>query len=128
MMHVPHPASAVSLEQLFTTIVDRTARVQGSFSSSEPCAIRIDGRFSGHICVANGLVALSESGVAEEVDIEADVVVIAGFLRGKVLAHTALHVCSSADISGSICTSATLRILSKATVSAHLEVRPAPEK
>lgn len=128
MSNDPSPLTSISHVQEFSTVVDRSARVKGKFASDAPCAIRIDGRYTGHICLANGVVVVSETGVAEDVDIEADVVVISGFFSGKVHAHTALHVCPSANVTGSLLSSGYLRIQSKATVRAHLEARPALEK
>lgn len=124
----PHWIAALTAGQEFSTVVDRTAKVEGHFTSVEPCAIRIDGRFTGSIRAANGLVVVSETGVAEGVNIEAAVVVIAGFLNGRAHAHTMLHISHSADVSGRLCYSANLQIQPKATVRASLEARTAFEK
>lgn len=124
----PSPLTSIPDIQEFSTVVDRTALVKGDFSSSESCAIRIDGRYTGHITLTNGVVVVSETGIAEDVDIEADVVVISGSFSGKAHAHTALHVSPSANVSGTLVSSAYLRIHSKATVRAHLVARPELEK
>ena len=104
----------------FTTVVDRTSRVNGNLVTEAFCAVRIDGRFSGSIKVPHGMVLVSSSGIAENVEIEAGVVVLEGFLQGVVLSHSSLHIQAGAEIKGTLQYACSVRIAPKAIVTAQL--------
>jgi cytoskeletal protein CcmA (bactofilin family) len=66
-----------------------------------PGPARIDGRVSGEI-IAGGALWIGETGEVEA-DLEGEVVVVAGRVRGDVRASARIELRSTAVVSGSLC-------------------------
>lgn len=122
-LQVPGPTPPI-----FTTVVDRTSLVNGSLITEAICAVRIDGRFSGSIKAPLGVVFVSSSGIAENVDIEAGVVVVEGFLQGEVFSHSSLHIKAGAEIEGSLKYAGSVHIAHEAIVTAQLVATRSDQK
>lgn len=111
----------VELLQSFTTVVDTSARVVGSFTSADDSCIRIDGRFRGSITLGPaGVVAISDGGVVEDAHVEADYILISGYFAGIAHARLSLVVTERADVRGELRYSSTLRVHQAARVRASI--------
>lgn len=109
------------LLQSFTTVVDPSARVVGTFSSADDSCIRIDGRFRGNITLGpSGVVAISDGGVVEDAHVEADYILISGYFTGTAHARLSLVVTEKADVRGELRYSSTLRVHQAARVRASI--------
>ncbi|MBS3912849.1 MAG: polymer-forming cytoskeletal protein [Hydrogenophaga sp.] len=83
------------------TVIDRSARVRGTFVSTADNGIRIDGRFKGRICLGPGSVILVQHGaVVEESELEADIILVAGYVRANVTARTYFEANARAEVHG----------------------------
>jgi excisionase family DNA binding protein len=74
--------------------------MQGSLSFKDPVNLRINGRFEGNLEVKGSLTIGSTAAV--KADIVGDSIIIAGRIKGKVIARQALVLLSTAIVEGEI--------------------------
>ncbi|MFZ3109233.1 MAG: polymer-forming cytoskeletal protein [Rectinemataceae bacterium] len=81
-------------------LVGKGARLEGTFSCSG--FLRIEGECSGELSVRGALVIIE--GARVEAAIDADDVIVAGMLRGTVLARHSVRLASTASVRADITT------------------------
>jgi cytoskeletal protein CcmA (bactofilin family) len=85
------------------TVIDASARVSGNFHSTDAGGIRVDGRFKGTICLGpDSIVFISKEAVVEDADLCADVVVVAGYVQGRVTARKAFEAIDASEVRGAV--------------------------
>lgn len=97
--------SLVSRDSLASidTVIDASARVSGNFHSTGAAGIRVDGRFKGSISLGpDSIVFISKDAVVEDAELCADVVVVAGYVQGKVTARKAFEAIDAAHVRGAV--------------------------
>jgi cytoskeletal protein CcmA (bactofilin family) len=108
-----------------STVVDASALVSGNFHSTSSGGIRVDGRFKGRICLgADSIVFVSSGAILEESELSADVVVVSGYVHGKVTARIAFEATDQAEIHGSVQCLGQIKIHPGSRMDALLSVTP----
>jgi len=99
--------------------LDVNASMQGTMTFSDPVNLRINGRFEGTLQTKGKLVVGEDAVVTA--DIEGEIIIVSGLIKGNIKASKLLTVTPSANISGDIL-AAKLEVQSGAVINSRIKM------